>query len=143
MSSGLNCQPLSFDSADIQRLPPAALAYVGDAVYELCVRTYYLMPPKRIQAYHEQVVSQVRAERQAQILRSLEPHLTPSECEILRRGRNAASKGPKRIAPGIYQQATSLETLLGYLYLADPPRLNDLLTQLRAEFASNNPTEER
>ena len=52
--------------AQLRALSPLALAYVGDAVYELFMRGHYLLPPKRIQAYHQQVVSQVRAEQQAQ-----------------------------------------------------------------------------
>ena len=120
-------------SPRLNQLSPAALAYVGDAIYELYIRTHYLLPPKRLQVYHEQVVAQVRAESQAQHLQSLQPHLTNTELEILKRGRNAASKGPKRLSPEIYQQATSLETLLGYLYLADPQRLMDLLAQLQFE----------
>jgi ribonuclease III family protein len=122
-------------SAQVQLLSPSVLAYVGDVVYELYIRTYYLMPPRRLQTYHNQVVAQVRAESQALHLRSLEPYLTPPEQEILRRGRNAASKGPKRVAPEIYQQATSLETLIGYLYLTDPKRLVELLSQLDSDLS--------
>ncbi len=107
-----------------------ALAYLGDAVYELYIRSRYLLPPKRSQDYHNLVVAQVRAESQAKHLRSLTPHLTPDELEILRRGRNAAASGPKRLEREIYQQATSLETLMGYLYITDPQRLNQLLAQL-------------
>ena len=117
----------------IQRISPAALAYLGDAVYELHMRTHYLMPPKRLQAYHHQVVAQVRAESQARHLHELQPHLTAKELEILKRGRNAATKHPRRLEPQIYQQATSLETLLGYLYVADPQRLHQLLARLDLE----------
>lgn len=120
-------------SIQVQQFSPAVLAYIGDAVYELHVRMSYLMPPKRLQTYHSQVVAQVRAESQANHLRSLEPHLTTAELEISRRGRNAASKRPKRVAPEIYQRATSLETLMGYLYLTDPQRLADLLAKLNLE----------
>lgn len=122
--------------AQLQQISPAALAYLGDAVYELYVRSQYLMPPRRLQTYHNQVVAQVRAERQAQQLRVLEPHLTPNELEILRRGRNAAMRRPKRVAPEIYQQATSLEALVGYLYLSDPQRLNQLLGYLDFDLSS-------
>lgn len=120
-------------SSHIQRLSPASLAYLGDAVYELYIRTCYLLPPRRLGDYHQQVVSQVRAESQAKTLRSLEPYLTASELEILRRGRNAATGHPRRLDPKIYQQATSLETLLGYLYLTDPQRLTQLLAHLDLE----------
>ncbi len=115
----------------IQQISPASLAYLGDAVYELYVRTFYLLPPKRLSDYHHQVVAQVRAESQASILRSLEPHLSDPELEILRRGRNAATGSSRRLDPKIYQQATSFETLLGYLYLTNPQRLTQLLAHLK------------
>lgn len=100
-------------------------------MYELYIRSFYLLPPKRSHAYHDMVVAQVRAESQAKALRSLEPHLTNTELEILRRGRNAAAGRPKRLDPEIYQQASSLETLMGYLYLTDPQRLTQLLEHLQ------------
>ena len=76
------------------------------------------------------MVAQVRAESQAACLRLLEPHLNDSEREIVRRGRNAVNKCPRRLSPQIYQQATGFETLLGYLYVGNPQRLNQLLEQL-------------
>lgn len=114
----------------VQQLPPAALAYLGDAVYELYVRSQCLLPPKRLQTYHHQVVERVRAEGQARDLRSLEAHLTVAECDLVRRGRNAAFGRPKRVSAQTYQQATGLEMLVGYLYLTDPQRLSELLAQL-------------
>jgi ribonuclease-3 family protein len=51
----------------------------------------------------------------------------------LRRGRNAATASPRRLDPEIYQQATSLETLMGYLYLTDPQRLTELLAHLELD----------
>lgn len=122
---------------EIQQLSPTALAYIGDAIYELFIRASYLRPPKRQQIYHDRVVSQVRAESQAQILRSLEPLLSGTELEIVRRGRNAATGGPKRIDIAIYKQASSLETLMGYLYLSDPDRLIFLLSHLKLEGVEN------
>ncbi len=119
--------------AQVQQLSPTALAYLGDAVYELYIRTYYLHPPKRSQTYHRLVVAQVRAESQALHLRSLTPHLNNTELEIVRRGRNATTGRPKRVEPEIYQQATSLETLIGYLYLTNQGRLNQLLQELKLE----------
>ncbi len=120
-------------NSQIQQVSPASLAYLGDAVYELYVRTCYLLPPKRLSEYHHQVVAQVRAESQASHLRSLEPHLTAPELEILRRGRNAATGSSRRLDPKIYQQATSLETLMGYLYLTNPQRLTQLLAHLELD----------
>ena len=128
--------PNSCDRSQLQRLSPAALAYIGDAVYELYVRTRYLMPPKRLQTYHQQVVAQVRAERQAEQLALLQPCLNEAEQMVVRRGRNAASGRPKRVAADVYQQATALEALFGYLYLSDPQRLMQLLNQLQLEAES-------
>lgn len=119
--------------SEIQRLSPAALAYLGDAVYELYIRRRCLLPPKRSEIYHQQVVSQVRAETQASHLRSLMPHLSESEHEFIKRGRNAAVNRPKRLDPEIYQNATSLEALIGYLYLTDVDRLIELLGFLNLE----------
>ncbi|MFM7612976.1 MAG: ribonuclease III domain-containing protein, partial [Synechococcales cyanobacterium] len=75
-------------------------------------------------------VSQVRAESQAQQLQALEVHLTPDEKDMVRRGRNASSSGPKRIDSKVYQQSTGLETLVGYLYLTNPDRLSQLFSYL-------------
>lgn len=122
---------LKIDAASsVEQLSPNALAYLGDVVYELYFRLYYLLPPKKIVDYHNQVVDKVRAEAQANFLEILQPYLTSSEKEIVRRGRNAARGKPRRLSPQIYQQATSLETLIGYLYLTDTCRLEELLAKL-------------
>lgn len=117
----------------IQQIPPAALAYLGDAIYELYARMYYLLPLQKTNNYHKLVVAQVRAETQALHLRSLTPYLTAHELDIVRRGRNAATGRPKRVNPEVYQQATSLETLIGYLYLTDLSRLTELLQKIHLE----------
>ncbi|MDJ0736760.1 MAG: ribonuclease III domain-containing protein [Nostocaceae cyanobacterium] len=124
-------QPIS--PAQLQQISPTALAYLGDAVYELYVRMFYLLPPQRQETYHHLVVSQVRAETQAQIMRSLIPDLHDHELEIVRRGRNAASGRPKRVNAETYQLSTSLETLIGYLYLTDCQRLTELLQKLQLD----------
>ncbi len=117
-------------SLPIDQLSPAALAYIGDAVYELYIRTRFLMPPKRMTDYHSQVVAQVKAESQAAYLALLEPYLTIAEREIVRRGRNACGGKPRRISGQMYQKASSLETLIGYLHLTNPQRLHELLAKL-------------
>ncbi|MBE7382576.1 MAG: ribonuclease III [Leptolyngbya sp. SIO1E4] len=121
---------MTLSDTQLRSLSPLALAYIGDAVYELFVRSCYLVPPQRVQAYHRQVVSQVRAEQQAHYLELLRPHLTQAEEEITRRGRNAAPKRRQRAQPADYQQATALEALMGYLYLTDSQRLVEVLSYL-------------
>ena len=119
----------------IQSLSPIALAYLGDAVFELYVRSQYLFPPRRIGDFHRCVVAQVRAEQQAQILTGLSPQLTEGEKEWVRRGRNAATSS-RRADPELYQAASGLETLLGYLYLTDASRLDHLLALIDLPNAS-------
>jgi ribonuclease-3 family protein len=127
----LEVNGVDFNSAtDLDRLSPTCLAYIGDAVFELYIRTRYLLPPKRIADYHNQVVAQVRAESQAAYLQALDPYLTQTEKDIVRRGRNAVKGHPRRLDADVYQQASSLETLIGYLYLKDPQRLHQLLLML-------------
>ena len=142
LNQSANCSPnlaeglfqaMPLTVAQLQQISPTALAYLGDAVYELYVRRRYLVPPKTSQAYHRLVVAQVRAEAQALHLLELTPHLNNTELEIVRRGRNAVTSRPKRVEPEIYQQATSLETLMGYLYLTDSQRLLQLLQKLKLD----------
>lgn len=122
--------PPAATPAQLQRLSPQALAYIGDAVFELFVRGCYLLPPRRLQTYHQQVVNQVRAEQQAASLQELLPHLTVAETAILKQGRNAAPSRGRRADAAVYGQATGFEALLGYLYLSDPERLTCLLQRL-------------
>lgn len=133
---GFALAPAALPQAQLQALSPIALAYIGDAVYELYIRRCFLVPPCRIQAYHQKVVAQVRAEKQADHLAHLAPYLTESEQDILRKGRNAAPRGPRRTDPQVYQQATSFETLIGYLYLSDPARLQTLLSYIDLNLAA-------
>lgn len=114
----------------IARLSPTALAYIGDAVYELHIRSQFLFPPQRQQAYHQKVVAQVKAEQQALTLVALEPLLTEDEKNWVRRGRNSVSKRSRHNNPVAYQNATGLETLIGYLFLVTPERLATLLEYL-------------
>ena len=135
-SSAFNLAP-PLPKAEVRKLSPAALAYLGDSVYELFVRLQYLSPPTRLQAYHKNVVSQVRAEAQAAHIQRLQDILTDAEQAILRQGRNAATGHPKRLSPSIYQSATGLEALIGYLYLTDQYRLLSILAHLETQFKSS------
>lgn len=108
-----------------------ALAYIGDAVYELYVRGHYLFPPKRSHEYHRQVVDTVRAERQARYLEDyFLPCLTEDELDVVRRGRNASPRPSRKMSLKVYQQSTGFEALMGYLYLTAPERLWSLLELL-------------
>lgn len=123
----------SISPEQLKQLSPTSLAYVGDAVFELYIRCSFLMPPSRIADYHSKVVAEVRAETQAAYLQRLEMYLNERELEIIRRGRNSTTGKPKRLSLNVYRQATGFEALIGYLYLTDRDRLEELLGYLPLE----------
>ena len=105
--------------AEANALSSLALAHVGDAVYELLVRSMLASRgPAAVQELHRQTVSYVRAEAQAKAARKLLPLLTEEENAVYRRGRNSHVHGvPAHANPGEYHSATGFEALLGWLYL--------------------------
>lgn len=116
------------DTRSIDQMTPAALAYIGDVVFELFVRCRYVWPNRRMSSLQDVVVNVVRAETQADLLANLTDsfELTNKELHILMRGRNAGGK--KSGSRGsIYQDATALEALIGYTYISDPRRCADIL----------------
>lgn len=103
----------------VASLSPLVLAYVGDAVYELLVRTHLVRRgPARPEQLHREAVGFVQAAGQARLLPLLEKYLTDTEKDILRRGRNARPGHlPRSAVPEEYHSSTALESLFGYLYL--------------------------
>ena len=76
---------------------------------------------------HDAVVNEVNASSQARAINKIEPFLTDTEKDFLRRGRNKAGRGPKNVDAATYAIATGFETIVGWLFLKDPDRLADLL----------------
>ena len=115
---------------------PVALAFYGDAVYELYVRERLVRAgigkPDRL---HKEAVKRVCAGYQADAARRIEPMLTERESEIFRRGRNASSvKAPKNADVLEYRLATGLETLIGWLTLTgQTARMEMILTVILNE----------
>jgi len=106
------------DNIDTRMLSAIQLAYIGDAVYELLVRTYIITNEElTINKMHKSVVNFVKAENQAKYLRKIEDSLHEEEKNIVRRGRNSKSTTPKNTTFMDYKYATGLEALIGYLYL--------------------------
>ena len=106
---------------DAKMLSPLQLAYIGDAVYELFVRTYLIgMKNISVNEMHKEAVKYVQAKAQADIIHSLEEKLTQEEWSIVKRGRNAKSGTiPKNANLQDYRYATGFEALIGFLYLTE------------------------
>ncbi len=98
---------------------PAQLAYAGDAVYELLVRSHIINNHEySVNQMHRQAIKFVKAKAQAELVRKLNPILTEEEIKIIKRGRNAkVTSSPKNADLMDYRYATGFETLFGHLYL--------------------------
>ncbi len=104
---------------EARMLSPLQLAYVGDSVHALLVRTRLLQKNLLVRDMHRASNEAVSAVSQARELQRIMPLLTDEETAIVRRGRNAHPhhSAPKSASAGEYAEATGLEALLGYLYL--------------------------
>ncbi|MHB1628254.1 MAG: Mini-ribonuclease 3 [Bacilli bacterium] len=102
------------------RMSPLALAYVGDAVWELEVRATLIgRGERRPQQLHRLAVEKVRANAQADRLRRIADALSERERAVVRRGRNARSRSvPRSASVADYRASTGVEALLGYLHLS-------------------------
>lgn len=112
---------------------PAQLAYAGDAVYEMLVRSYIIKNnDTNVNKMHRYAVKFVKAKAQANIVKKLDSVLTDEEKTIVKRGRNAkVTSSPKNAELMDYRYATGFEALMGYLYLNDKlDRLMELFEKI-------------
>lgn len=108
----------------------AALAYLGDSTIELCVREY-LVKEKGFSSsakLNKEALSFVKASRQAEAMKNIIDILTEEETDVFHRGRNMGhSNTPKSATVAQYRNATGMEALFGWLYLAKKQdRINEL-----------------
>ena len=128
-------------AAPPERLNPLVLAYVGDAVFELFVRTVLADEhDAKAHALHVMSSRRVRAGAQAAAARGLFDELSEEERAVFLRGRNAKThSAPRHAESGEYSYATALECLFGYLYLAD--RQERLMQLMRRALEIENITD--
>ena len=112
-------QSFELKEVDIRAYSPLTLAYIGDCVYDLVIRTVVVErgnePANKL---HKKTVAYVRAQTQAAMIEALLPYLTEEEEAVYKRGRNAKSyTSAKNASIGDYRKATGMEALVGYLYL--------------------------
>ena len=125
----------AFGARDTKELNPLQMAYVGDTIHDLYVRSMLLSRGMAVGAMHRQAVKMVSAYAQARMLEAIEPEMTEAEADIARRGRNSQAKhaAPKNADPADYAHATALEALWGYLYLSGQTKRLDELLKLALE----------
>lgn len=113
----------SFDitGCDIKTYSPLALAYIGDCVFDLYIRSI-IINQGNMQAnkLHNKASKIVCAFNQASMIDKMLPHMTEEEISVYNRGRNAKQKTfAKNSSMHDYKKATGFEALIGYLYLSD------------------------
>ena len=120
------------------------LAYIGDTLYDLYVRTRLISENENMLAHklHVQAIKFVKAHGQSEAVKYIEPVLTEQELAAYKRGRNSKSfTVPKNADVGEYRRATGFEALLGWLYVSkEQDRLEEImkLAYNATEQAENN-----
>ena len=106
---------------EVMNLHPLVLAYIGDAVYEVYIRTMLVINKKtNVNMLHKMSIKYVKAKAQSDIVHRITDMLTQEEQDVVRRGRNAKSVTvPKHAEITDYRYSTGFEALIGYLYLTD------------------------
>ena len=132
METCLNCfkEAMKLKEVEAREYSPLALAYLGDAVYELAIRTFVMNHGNtQVNKMHKKTAGLVKAEAQANFYKVLEEELTEEEKAVYRRGRNAKSVTmAKHAKMKDYRMATGFEALMGYLYLTEQmERMAELL----------------
>ena len=109
------------EDTDIRSYSPLTLAYIGDAIYELVIRTILVEKGNtQVNKLHQRASKLVKASAQSEIIEKLKPYLTEEEMGIFKRGRNAKSfTMAKNASMSDYRRATGFEALMGHLYLTE------------------------
>ena len=118
---------------ELSDITTPALAYLGDSVLEVCVRTYLVTERGLSTSAHLNRASLdfVRASAQSEAVGRMEPHFTEEEAAIYRRGRNMGHGNvPKSASVAEYRRATGMEVLFGYLHLTGQSERLDHLFRL-------------
>ena len=115
---------------NIDSYSPLTLAYIGDSVYDLIIKSLVINEGnKQVKKLHQETSRMVQASAQSEMMRVIQGVLTEEEHAVYRRGRNAKSVSPARNQSLTdYRRATGFEALIGWLYLkSDWKRIIDLV----------------
>ena len=121
---------------ELRAISSIGLAHMGDAVFEILVRTWLCAHGKATgKGLHQATIRLVCAESQAEKAQRILPLLTEEEAAVFRRGRNAQVHSiPAHASRAQYGEATALEALLGWLYLRGrKERINELFCKMMEE----------
>lgn len=129
-SLGYLKEKFQLEDKDIRTYSPLTLAYIGDGIYDLIIRTILVKRVNcQVSKLHKKASQMVKAGAQSAMMEVLEPMLTEEEKNVYKRGRNAHSATmAKHATMADYRRATGFEALMGYLYLSEQwTRMVDLI----------------
>ena len=114
-------EKFAMEKQDIRTISPLTLAYIGDSVFDLTIKTMVVGQGNApVNKMHKKVSEIVKAHGQVLMYEAIKDILTEDESSVFKRGRNAKSYTSAKNATKIdYRIATGYEALIGYLYLQD------------------------
>ncbi len=122
----------------MQELNIKNYAHIGDAVYEVFIREKTIMMTSNLNKLHKYTVHFVNAKYQSELLEKLIPYFTEKELDLVRRARNIPTSSARRIDRTLHSSATSLEVVLGYNYIHDKKRYNEICILIDSLINFNN-----
>jgi len=111
-------------------------AHIGDAVWELFVREHTVFLTQNMNTLHKITTEKVKCSYQAKMLEFITDKLTEEEQDIVRRARNCPIPVARRNNQAEYRLSTAFESIIGYLYLTNKSKLNEILEDIKTEFFS-------
>lgn len=125
-------QMFGLQPKDVRTYSPLTLAFIGDGIYDLIIRTIVVGKGNtQANILHQKTSRMVKAGTQSAMMEHIEPLLSEEEAAVYKRGRNAKSATmAKNATMADYRRATGLEALCGYLYLTN--RMTRILELVKA-----------
>ena len=127
---------------DVREINVITLAYLGDAVYEVYIREHLIKKGiAKVEMLQKEAIKYVSAKSQDKILNYLTNNnfLMENELDIVKRGRNYnRTSHPKNTDILTYKNSTGFETLIGYLYLDNKVRLNEIINYILEDYNEKN-----
>ena len=101
-------------------------AHIGDAVWDVFVRENIIYRTQNSKTMHKLTIERVNGEFQGKLLAFLEPYLSDEEKDMTKRAKNIPTSSARKIAHAIHSQATAFEVLIGYNYINNKQRLEEI-----------------
>ena len=113
-------------------------SYIGDCVWELFIREHIINKAQNLKDMHSLTTKYVRAEFQADMINKITDKLLPDELDIQHRARNLKMTINKKSNPKVHSLATSFEGLIGYLYIENKKRLEEIFNLIEKEIENSD-----